>query len=188
MIWIVGLGNPGKQYEATRHNVGFMAIDRLSQQWGIPVGKSKCRALVGEGTVRGGKVALIKPLTFMNLSGEAVRAFMDFHKAELDRMIVIYDDLDTPFGHIRLRYQGSSGGHNGIKSIIQHVGTQTFKRVRIGISRPAPGREVVDYVLAPFSREEAKGLDLVLQKTADAVDYALTEPFDKVMARYNGSI
>lgn len=186
MLWIAGLGNPGSQYAATRHNVGFMAIDRLADRWGIAVSRSKCKALVGEGNVQGEKVYLIKPMTYMNLSGEAIRAFIDYYKAELSDFIVIYDDLDTPLGQIRLRYKGSSGGHNGIKSVIQHTGTEQFNRIRIGISRPAPGREVIDYVLSPFSKEETKLLEPVLEKTCDAVEFLLKEPFEKAMAKFNG--
>jgi len=185
-MWIVGLGNPGKQYAATRHNIGFMAIDRLSERWGIPVQRNQCKALIGEGNVQGRKVHLIKPMTYMNLSGEAVRAFMDYYKKDLGDLIVIYDDLDTPFGKMRLRYKGSAGGHNGIKSIIQHTGSQQFNRIRLGISRPAPGEDIVDYVLSPFSQEELAKLPELLDKTCDSLEYLLHNPFEKTMARFNG--
>lgn len=128
---------------------------------------------------------LLKPMTYMNLSGESVRAFMDYYKAELQDMIVLYDDLDTPFGHLRLRYQGSAGGHNGIKSIIQHTGTQTFNRIRMGISRPAPGFPIVNYVLSNFTKEEMKSMDSLLEKTVEAMECSLQAPFDKTMAKYN---
>lgn len=187
MKWIVGLGNPGSRYEKTRHNIGFMAIDHLAERWGIAVNKQKHKALIGEGiSPNGTKVALIKPMTFMNLSGEAVRSFMDFYKASLEDCIVVYDDLDTPFGKIRLRYKGSSGGHNGIGSIIQHVGKQDFKRIRMGISRPSPGLDIVDYVLAPFSKEEFKQIPDILSVTCDALEASLTDPFEKVMGKFNG--
>lgn len=186
MKWFVGLGNPGRQYQATRHNVGFMVLDRFAQEAGIGFKESsKCKAWVGEGNVDGEKVYLIKPGTYMNLSGEAVRAFMQFHKAELADMVVIYDDLDTETGNLRLRYQGGAGGHNGIKSIIQHTGTQTFNRIRIGISRPAPGRDIVDYVLGEFSKADAKLLPDVIDKAGQAMRHALTNPFEQTMAKFN---
>jgi PTH1 family peptidyl-tRNA hydrolase len=187
MLWIVGLGNPGKQYEATRHNVGFMAVDRLAEKWGIPLDRNKGKYVMGEGKIGDERVYLLKPMTYMNLSGEAARSFADFYKADLDRLLVVYDDLDTPIGSIRLRYQGSSGGHNGIKSLIQHLGTQSFKRVRIGISRPEPGEQVIDYVLSPFRKAEQAALTEALDRTVDACDYLRDHSFDATMAKYNGS-
>lgn len=187
MKWFVGLGNPGSQYEATRHNVGFMAVDRFAAERGIAFKMmGKCRAMIGEGVVNGAKIVLVKPMTYMNLSGESVRAFIDYYKAELQNMTVIYDDLDTPFGQIRLRYQGSAGGHNGIKSIIQHTGTQTFDRIRVGISRPAPGYPIANYVLADYSREEAKQLPAQLERVCEAMVYRLDHTFEQTMAKFNG--
>jgi len=185
MKWIVGLGNPGSAYRHNRHNVGFMVIDRAAEQWNISVTHSKFKALVGEGHVKGEKVFLLKPMTYMNLSGESMRAFMDFYKASLEDCIIVYDDMDTPFGQIRLRYQGSAGGHNGVKSIIQHTGTQTFNRIRVGVSRPAPGFSIVDYVLADFTKEESLTLPETVQKAVDALQYALDYSFDKTMAKFN---
>lgn len=187
MKWFVGLGNPGEAYRNTRHNAGFMAVDWAAQQWGMVwKPQAKCRAFIAEGNVAGTKVYLVKPQTYMNLSGESVRAFMDYFKAPMEAMTVIYDDLDTPFGGIRLRYQGSAGGHNGIKSIIAHVGTQTFNRIRIGISRPAPGFDIADYVLANFSKEEAQQLPPVLERTLEAMTYQLEHTFEQTMAKFNG--
>jgi PTH1 family peptidyl-tRNA hydrolase len=186
MRWIVGLGNPGSAYESTRHNAGFMVVDELARRWNISVNQNKCKALIGEARVGGEKVALIKPMTYMNLSGESVRAFMDYYKAKLEDMIVVYDDLDTETGRIRLRYQGSAGGHNGIKSIIQHTGTQTFNRIRMGISRPKPGMQVVDYVLAPFSKAEQPEVRRMVEDACDAVEFALGHPFEETMAKFNG--
>jgi PTH1 family peptidyl-tRNA hydrolase len=185
MKWIVGLGNPGAEYRNNRHNIGFMVIDRAAELWGIAVSQNKFKALIGEGRVKGEKVVLLKPMTYMNLSGEAMRAFMDFYKAPLEDCIVVYDDLDTPFGQIRLRYQGGPGGHNGIKSIIQHMGTQTFKRIRVGISRPAPGFNIADYVLADFTKEEQEKLPEVVERCVAALDFSLEHSFDKTMAKYN---
>lgn len=186
MIWFAGLGNPGTKYAGTRHNVGFMAVDRFAEKWGLDWKSGKFRADIAEGRVNGARVALIKPLTFMNLSGEAVRAFADYYRLSVDQMVVIYDDLDTEFGKMRLRYKGSAGGHNGIKSIIAHMGTQEFKRIRIGISRPPAGEDVVPYVLSDFPRSARDELAAVLDKTCNAMEDLLQQPFDKVMARYNG--
>jgi len=185
MRWIVGLGNPGKSYQNNRHNVGFMCIDRIADKHLIAVKHNKFKAIIGEGMIGGEKVALLKPQTYMNLSGESIRAFMDYTKSTLDEGIVIYDDLDTPFGQLRLRSQGSPGGHNGIKSIVQHTGTQIFNRVRIGISRPAPGYDIADYVLANFSKVEMEQLLPVLDRTVEAIEFALEHPFDKSMAKFN---
>lgn len=186
MKWFVGLGNPGKQYELTRHNIGFMALDRFADRHGIKITQSKCKGLLGEGVVAGQKVYLLKPQTYMNLSGESIRAFMDFYKAQIEDLIVVYDDLDTPFGSIRLRYQGSAGGHNGIKSTIQHLGTQSFQRIRMGISRPAPGRDIADYVLHTFSKEELTKMPPLLDKTCDAMEHLLEHTFENTMAKFNG--
>ncbi|GGG24612.1 aminoacyl-tRNA hydrolase [Paenibacillus abyssi] len=185
MKWIVGLGNPGSNYQGTRHNVGFMAIDELARRLGIQVTQSKCKALMGEGNFQGTKVVLLKPMTYMNLSGESVRAFLDYYKADLQDGIVVYDDLDTELGKIRLRYQGSSGGHNGIKSIIAHTGTQTFNRVRMGISRPQPGMAISDYVLSNFPKSEQEKLREMIGYTCDAIEYAIKYPFEETMGKYN---
>jgi len=185
--WFVGLGNPGSAYEKTRHNVGFMALDRLAAEQGISwKSNGKCKALVGEGHIQGTKVYLIKPQTYMNLSGESVRGFMDFYKAKLEDMVVLYDDLDTAFGQIRLRYQGSAGGHNGIKSIIAHTGTQTFNRIRIGINRPQPGYDIADYVLSDFRKEEFKELPTLLDRVGEAMRFTFDHTFEQTMAKFNG--
>ena len=186
MKWIVGLGNPGSQYSKTRHNVGFMALDELASRHGIAFNQSKCKSVIGEGMIDGVKTVLIKPMTFMNLSGEAVRAYMDYYKVMLEDMIVVYDDLDTEIGKVRLRYQGSPGGHNGIKSIIQHTGTQSFNRVRMGISRPEPGFAVVDYVLSSFPKKEGDKLKSMLSDTCDAIEFSLHHTFEQTMAKFNG--
>ncbi|QWU16334.1 peptidyl-tRNA hydrolase, PTH1 family [Paenibacillus sophorae] len=186
MKWMVGLGNPGPQYAKTRHNVGFMALDELARRHGIVFNQNKCKSVIGEGVIGGIKTVLIKPMTYMNLSGEAVRAYMDYYKVSLEDMIVVYDDLDTEVGKIRLRYQGSAGGHNGIKSIIQHTGTQTFNRVRMGISRPEPGYAIVDYVLGSFPKKEGDRLGSMVGSTCDALEYSLDHTFEQTMAKFNG--
>jgi len=186
MRWIVGLGNPGPKYANTRHNAGFMVIDELARRWNVSHFQSKCKALVADARIDNTKVYLIKPMTYMNLSGEAVRAFMDYFHADLSDAIIIYDDMDTEVGKIRLRYKGSAGGHNGIKSIIQHTGTQEFNRIRMGISRPKPGEaSVIDYVLTPFAKEEAPLVQQMIRDAADAVEYALTHTFEQTMAKFN---
>ncbi|MCC3380844.1 aminoacyl-tRNA hydrolase [Paenibacillus farraposensis] len=185
MKWIVGLGNPGPQYEKTRHNVGFMALDALASRHNIQINQSKCKALIGEGHIGGVKTVLIKPMTYMNLSGESLRAYMDYYKADLEDLIVVYDDLDTEVGRIRLRYQGSAGGHNGIKSIIQHTGTQSFNRVRMGISRPEPGYAIVDYVLGNFPKKEKDLLNGMIEDACNALEYSLNHPFERTMAEFN---
>jgi PTH1 family peptidyl-tRNA hydrolase len=185
MRWIVGLGNPGAAYANTRHNAGFMVIDELARRFNIEVGTQKCKALVGEARVGDAKVALLKPMTYMNLSGESLRAFMDYYKTKIEDLIVVYDDLDTEVGRIRLRYQGSPGGHNGIKSIIQHTGSQTFNRVRIGISRPQPGMVISDYVLSPFAKAEQADLRRSVEDACDAIEYALGHSFEQTMAKFN---
>ncbi|WP_199623943.1 aminoacyl-tRNA hydrolase [Paenibacillus alkalitolerans] len=187
MKWIVGLGNPGRDYEDTRHNIGWMAIDEVADRWGIVKAQSKCKGLVAEGRVGDTKVALIKPMTYMNLSGECVRAFLDFYKPKVEDLIVVYDDMDTQLGSIRLRYQGSPGGHNGIRSIAAHLGTEKFNRIRMGISRPAPGTDIARYVLSTFRKEESEALRATIEKAGDALEYCLNEPFEKAMAKFNGA-
>ncbi|WP_145415431.1 aminoacyl-tRNA hydrolase [Paenibacillus xylanexedens] len=186
MKWIVGLGNPGSNYAKTRHNIGFMALDRLADRHNISITQNKCKALIGEGNIAGVKTVLIKPMTYMNLSGESVRAYMDFYKVSLEDLIVVYDDMDTEIGKVRLRYQGSAGGHNGIKSIIQHTGTQQFNRVRMGISRPDPGHAIVDYVLSTFMKKEKEALEQTIEQTCAALEYSLTNTFEQTMAKFNG--
>ncbi|BBI30651.1 aminoacyl-tRNA hydrolase [Cohnella abietis] len=185
MRWIVGLGNPGAAYVHTRHNAGFMVVDELARRLNINVGTQKCKALIGETRIGDTKVALLKPMTYMNLSGESLRAFMDFYKVKLEDLIVVYDDLDTEVGRIRLRYQGSPGGHNGIKSIIQHTGTQTFNRVRVGISRPEPGMVISDYVLSSFAKSEKESLGKSIEDACDAIEFSLKHSFEQTMAKFN---
>lgn len=185
MRWIVGLGNPGAAYAHTRHNAGFMVVDELARRLNVEVGTHKCKALVGEARVGTEKIALIKPMTYMNLSGESMRAFMDYYKVRLEDAIVVYDDMDTETGRIRLRYQGSPGGHNGIKSIIAHMGTQNFNRVRVGISRPKPGMVISDYVLSTFAKSEQADLRKSIEDACEAIEYAIQHPFEQTMAKYN---
>lgn len=182
---IVGLGNPGSKYEGTRHNAGFMVIDRLADQWNIDVKQAKFRSVVGEGRVGSEKILLVKPVTYMNLSGEAVHQVVDFYKIDLDDLLVIYDDLDLPPGKIRLRQKGSAGGHNGIKSIISHLGTQEFNRIKVGIGRPGPGGDVVSYVLSPFSNEQKEEVLEGIELAAKACVTWIESSFIQAMNQYN---
>ncbi|HWO94950.1 MAG TPA: aminoacyl-tRNA hydrolase [Bacillus sp. (in: firmicutes)] len=186
MKLIVGLGNPGKDYEQTRHNIGFMIIDELAKHLDIRLDKTKFNGLYGQGIVNGEKVILLKPLTYMNLSGESVRPIMDYYNIDTDDLLVIYDDLDLPQGKIRLRTKGSAGGHNGIKSLNQHLGTQEFNRIRVGIGRPQNGMKVVDYVLGRFTNEEMVLLKESMYKSVAASNEWTKRPFVEVMNVYNG--
>ena len=156
MYVIVGLGNPGRKYMHTRHNVGFDVIEVLSQKYDIPLHKLRCKAVVGEGTIRGQKVALCQPQTFMNLSGESVVQLVNWYKPEHDRLIVCYDDVDLPEGKLRFRPKGSAGTHNGMRNIIYLLGWDDFPRVRVGIGRPPEGWDMKDWVLATYNTPELR--------------------------------
>ncbi|MCB9452294.1 MAG: aminoacyl-tRNA hydrolase [Anaerolineaceae bacterium] len=184
---IVGLGNPGKEYENTRHNVGFQVVDELARRYGLTFGKKERKAVVASGVMQGRKVILAKPQTYMNLSGESVRALVDFYKVEIEHIIIVSDDLDIPLGTLRLRKEGSAGGQRGLKSIIQHLGTQNFSRLRFGIGRP-PGRmDPKDYVLQAFKGDDAILAAEVADHAADAVETWLTSGIDLAMSRHNGT-
>lgn len=185
MKLIIGLGNPGKEYEMTRHNIGWMALDRLAKEWNIDVTKSKYRALYGEGTVRGEKVVLLKPMTYMNLSGESLSQAMQWYKPDLKDIVVLYDDMDIPLGKLRLRTKGSPGGHNGIKSLVQHLGTQEFNRVRMGIGRPHPGSDVIKHVLTNFRKEEVEEVENAVSKIGDVIECIIDQGFLIAMNRFN---
>lgn len=183
---IVGLGNPGREYRKTRHNVGFWALDRLTEELGIELKESKFKGLIGEGRVGQEKVILVKPLTYMNLSGECVSPLLHFYKVEpKENLVVIFDDMDLPCGKLRLREKGSSGGHNGMKSIIAHLNTEQFKRIKIGIDRPQPGRKVPDYVLSPFSKEQEADVLVAVDRAVEAVKEWFGKPFSNVMNHFN---
>ena len=185
---IVGLGNPGKKYEKTRHNFGFMVVDELARRYGMSFGKTERKAKTTDGMIREKRVLLVKPQTYMNESGVAVRKLVDFYKIELDRFIVVHDDLDIPLGTLRLRSMGGAGGQKGLRSIIQHLGTQQFSRVRCGIDRP-PGRmDPMDYVLRPFAGDDVITANIVVDRAADSVETWLVEGIDLAMTRHNGSI
>ncbi|OIJ14463.1 aminoacyl-tRNA hydrolase [Anaerobacillus arseniciselenatis] len=185
MKLIVGLGNPGKKYEATRHNVGFWAIDELAESLNISLNHEKWKGQFGFEVINGEKVFLLKPLTYMNLSGEAVRPLMDFYKIPLEDIVVIYDDLDLPPGKIRLRQKGGHGGHNGIKSLLAHLENEKFKRIRIGVGRPEPGTSVANYVLSTFAPSEKLEVSEAVKQATKASEAWLSEDFITVMNRFN---
>ena len=187
MKLIIGLGNPGKPYENTRHNIGFEVIDELAQKWNAPTPQMKFNGAFTQVHRPEGKVILLKPLTYMNLSGESVRPLMDYFNIDLEDILVIYDDLDLETGKLRLRQKGSAGGHNGIKSLIQHLGTQEFNRIRVGVSRPPAGMKVADYVLSKFSKEDQPIVQEAIKKSVNAVEASLSKPFLDVMNQFNGA-
>ncbi len=184
---IVGLGNPGKEYAKTPHNVGFMAVDMIAEYYNIKFMLSlKHQAMIGEGMIEGEKCYLLKPLTYMNLSGNAVRSFMEYYKYPLDDLLVIFDDMDLPLGKIRIRETGSSGGHKGMKSIIENLGTNEIKRIRIGIGKPTNGTLVVDYVLHTLTKEEQNELNKTIEKTPLMIKSAINDGIKTMMNEYNG--
>ena len=182
---IVGLGNPGPQYSETRHNVGFMLIDRLAERSQTRVKREECKALIGRTFIGGQACELVKPLTFMNLSGQAVKCLMSKDGRSTARLLVISDDLAIPFEKLRLRRSGSHGGQNGLRSIISDLGTSEFARLRIGIGVDHPIGNTADFVLSRFANDEAKQLDDILDRAADAVENILIDGMDAAMARYN---
>ena len=184
MYIIVGLGNPGKQYENTRHNMGFLAVDLLAEKYNIEVNKIKFKALVGKGRIAGQKVLLVKPQTYMNLSGEAVRQAMDFYKIDPEELIVIYDDIDIPTGTFRIRKKGSPGTHNGMRNIFQHIQTNDFPRIRVGIGSGKKAN-LAGYVTGGISKSEQEILADVLKNSADAAACIIEKGIDKAMNEYN---
>jgi PTH1 family peptidyl-tRNA hydrolase len=186
---IIGLGNPGAQYERTRHNLGFMLIDLLAHEAGAQVKRKDCRALVGRAELEGTRVELVKPQTYMNLSGEAVACLLSKQedaKSAARQMIVISDDLALPFGTIRLRRRGSAGGHNGLKSIIAATHTDEFVRLRLGIKPEHAVGDTRHFVLDEFSKRESVELEKILERSAEALRAVLRDGIDKAMAQYNG--
>lgn len=184
MILIVGLGNPGKQYEQTRHNIGFDVIDYMANKYNIDVNREKFKGICGEGFIENKKVILLKPLTYMNLSGESIRELANFYKLEDDEIIVVYDDISLDIGRLRIREKGSHGGHNGIKSIIANLGTDVFPRVKIGVG--APKGNLVSHVLGKFSEDEIEILRETIKASSDAVSIMLKSDTKEAMNKFNG--
>ena len=186
MFVVVGLGNPGEQYAATRHNVGFMAVDEVNRRHGGSFKKGKGAYFISKISLSGNPVLLVKPTTYMNLSGQAVRHVVDYFQVDdFTRLLIVLDDFHLPFGKIRVRPSGSAAGQKGLLSIFQHLGTQTIPRVRIGIG--SEFERATDFVLSPFSRQEQKDLPGVIDRAADAVQAFVLEGVDKTMSVYNGS-
>lgn len=187
MYIVAGLGNPGRQYEGTRHNMGFETIDILSEKCGINVNTDKHKALMGMGIAEGEKVIFVKPQTYMNLSGTSIAPITSFYKVDTaSELIVISDDIDLPVGHLRIRKSGSAGGHNGLKNIISCLGTQAFIRIRIGIGQKPAGWDLADYVMSRFVPEDRRKIDEAEKAAAEAVLTILNEGIDKAMNRFNG--
>ena len=186
MFIIAGLGNPTLQYEGTRHNVGFDVIDMLADRYNISVDGRKGRALVGKGIIGGQKVLLVKPQTYMNLSGESLRELVNYYKIDEEHeLLVIYDDISLDVGRLRIRKKGSAGGHNGIKNIIAHLGTQEFPRIKVGIGNKPEGWDLADYVLSKYSKAEQEALKEASDDVIGAVRLMIMDDIDAAMNRYN---
>lgn len=181
---VVGLGNPGAEYANTRHNVGYLVVEELARRWGWSFRVHKTKALVATGTRNTQSLALMKPTSYMNESGRSVRAMADFLQCPVENIFVVHDDLDSPFSRLRMRASGSAGGHNGLKSIIQHVGTEVFPRLKLGIGRPIHG-DPAEFVLQPFHREEREAVNVMISQAADAVDMAMANGLTAAMNQFN---
>ena len=186
MYIIAGLGNPGKKYEGTRHNIGWQVMDELADKHRIRIMESRFKGLVGKGVIGGEKVLLLKPLTYMNLSGESIGEAVRFYKIdETSRLIVVSDDISLDVGQLRMRKKGSAGGHNGLKNIISHLGSEEFMRIRIGVGDKPAGSDLVDYVLGSFSKEEKKILIVLRRNAVLAIETIISDGIDKAMNLYN---
>lgn len=185
MYIIVGLGNPGLRYEHTRHNVGFDCITRIAEEYNIKMDYMKHKAVCGTGYIEGQKVLLAMPQTYMNLSGESVLPLVDFYKISEEELIVIYDDISLDVGQVRIRKKGSAGGHNGMKNIIAHLGTQEFTRIKVGVGDKPEGWDLADYVTGHFSKEDQEVINDTRKKVAQAVKLILTEGVEAAMNQYN---
>lgn len=186
MYVVIGLGNPGKKYNGTRHNVGFDAIDCLSLRNDVKVTKIKHQSVYGEVNLNGEKVILVKPQTYMNNSGISVRSIVDYYKIPIENVIIIYDDIDINTGSLRIRKKGSAGSHNGMRSIIYHLEKDNFPRIRIGIGRPEGNMDLVNHVLKSFSKDDREKVDDTILSAAKAVEEIIKSDIDKAMNMYNG--
>ncbi len=185
MFIIVGLGNPTKQYDGTRHNIGFEVVEQIAQNHHISIDNKKHKALCGKGAINGMKVILAKPQTFMNLSGESVREMADYYKVDPEDIIVISDDISLAVGQLRIRAKGSAGGHNGLKNIIAHLGTNEFPRIKVGVGEKPKGWDLADYVLGKYSKEDRKVMDEAVEDAAKAVEVMLGDSIETAMNQYN---
>ncbi len=182
MFLVLGLGNPGRKYEETRHNAGFLVADRLAERWGTSLEERQFKALIGKARIHGKPVILVKPQTFMNLSGEAAVSLRGYYKVPDAQIVVVHDDVDIPFGEVRVKNGGGHGGHNGLRDLSQRLGGGHYIRVRFGVSRPPPGWDTADYVLGAFSRDESSQVDALVDRAADAVEAVVR---DGVLAAMN---
>mgnify|MGYP001130381389 FL=1 len=189
MYIIAGLGNPDRQYQNTRHNVGFDVIDVIADKYDIAMGERKHKAIIGKGYIAGQKVVLVKPQTYMNLSGESIRAVIDFYKVdEKSELIVISDDVSLDVGRIRIRKKGSAGGHNGLKNIMKHLGHDEFIRMRMGVGEKPSGYDLADYVLGHFTQKEREVMDAGIQNAAAAIEIMITQEPEAAMNLYNKKV
>ncbi len=183
---VVGLGNPGRDYEFTRHNAGFLTVDHIAAEENVDVKKLKYKALIGDTVISGHRCLLVKPQTFMNNSGEAVREISQFYKIPPEKIIVIFDDISLPCGKLRIRRKGTDGGHNGIKSIIYHLNSDNFPRIKIGVgAKPHPDYNLADWVLSTFKKDELDELKKAISKATDVLPYMLDGEIDKAMNKAN---
>lgn len=185
MYIIVGLGNPEAKYDNTRHNIGFKTIDYIAEKYNISMDFVKHKAVCGKGIIDGNKVIIAKPITYMNLSGESIRQLVDYYKIDEDELIIIYDDIDLNVGAIRLRRKGSAGGHNGIKSIISHLGSEQFSRIKIGVGSKPKGWDLADYVLGKFKDEEKEDVDKAVKSASDACVAIMNNDMTYAMNEFN---
>lgn len=185
MKLIVGLGNPGPRYRHTRHNVGFEVVDCLAARWRAEFSRERHRALMAEASVQGCKVVLLKPLTYMNRSGECLRSALDYSETALEDVLVVVDDVNLPLGRLRLRGEGSAGGHNGLRSIISHLGSEAFPRLRLGVGAQGPGGDLADHVLSTFRADERPEVLKAVERAADAVETWMTQGMAAAMNAYN---
>lgn len=189
MFLIVGLGNPTNEYSGTRHNVGFDVIDAIADKYNISVTERKNRAFCGKGIIEGQKVLLAKPQTYMNLSGESVRGLLDYYKMDAEtEVLVIFDDVSLDVGQLRIRKKGSAGGHNGIKNIIQHLGSNVFMRIKVGVGEKPKDYDLADYVLGHFSKEEKEMMSEGYKRAVEAVEMILRDEIDEAMNRFNKKV
>lgn len=185
MYLIVGLGNPEQDYANTRHNMGFNVINKLAKKYEIDVTRNEFKGLYGSGLINGKKVMLLKPQTFMNLSGESILAIKNYYKIDIDDILVIYDDIDTDVGQIRIRKKGSAGTHNGVKSVVHCLETTDFARIRVGIGAPSEDEDLIEYVIGAISEEDIKPLEDGINKAVSAVEEILQNGLDSAMNKYN---
>lgn len=185
MYLIVGLGNPEEEYSKTRHNMGFNTINKISQQYNIEVKQNKFQALYGSGMIEKEKVILLKPQTYMNLSGQSIKPFVDFYKIPLENVIVIYDDMDVSVGSIKIRKKGGPGTHNGAKSVVHELVSEDFPRIRVGIGKPVDEYDAIDYVIGKLDEEKYKALEAGINRAADATIYYIEHGIDNTMNKFN---